>query len=102
MKRSVSVEIAGQSLSIVSDEGEHYVQQLADYVDAQVREVSGGRTSYNPQRVALLVAIRLADELLREKDLHRRFREQVARKLEAVELAVDRHAQATAGSNPPD
>ncbi|MEM6995342.1 MAG: cell division protein ZapA [Myxococcota bacterium] len=91
MKRSVQVEIAGQSLSIVSDEGERYVQQLADYVDEQVREIGGGRTTYNPQRVALLVAIRLADELLREKDLHRRFREQVARKLEAVEGALADH-----------
>jgi len=91
MKRSVQVEIAGQSLSIVSDEGEQYVQQLADYVDEKVREVSGGRTTYNPQRVALLVAIQLADELLREKDLHRRFRAQVEAKLAALEQALAEH-----------
>ena len=91
MKRSVEVEIAGQSLSIVSDEGEQYVQQLADYVDAKIREISGGRVTYNPQRVALLVAIRLADELLREKDLHRRFREQVTHKLAALEAAMAEH-----------
>ena len=91
MKRSVQVEIAGQSLSIVSDEGEHYVQQLADYVDEKVRELAGGRTTYNPQRVALLVAIRLADELLREKDLHNRFRDQVTRKLAALDEALTDH-----------
>ena len=91
MKRSVQVEIAGQSLSIVSDEGEQYVQQLADYVDEKVREVSGGRTTYNPQRVALLAAIQLADELLREKDLHRRFRAQVEAKLAALEQALAEH-----------
>ena len=91
MKRSVQGEIAGQSLSIVSDEGEQYVHQLADYVDEKVREVSGGRTTYNPQRVALLVAIQLADELLREKDLHRRFRAQVEAKLAALEQALEEH-----------
>ncbi len=100
MKRSVQVEIAGQSLSIVSDEGEHYVQQLADYVDEKVREIGGGRSTYNPQRVALLVAIRLADELLREKDLHRRFREQVTRKLEAVEGALADHEATLTDSAP--
>ena len=68
MKRSVNVEIAGQSLTIKSDEGPQYVQQLADYVDDKIREIGGGRASYNLQRVALLVAIQLADELLREKE----------------------------------
>ena len=92
MKQTVEVEIAGQRLSIKSDEGPQYVQQLADYVDEQLRQlVPGGRGSFNLQRVALLVAIQLADELFREKDLHRQFRARVGAKLEALEASLREH-----------
>lgn len=94
MKQSIDVEIAGQRLSIKSDEGAEYVQELADYVDGHLRQlVPGGRTGYNLQRVALLVAIQLADELFREKDLHRQFRQRVAARLETLEAALAEHEQ---------
>lgn len=92
MKQSVQVEIAGQKLQIRSDEGPRYVQELADYVDAQLRLLSGDtRSTLNLQRLALLVAIQLADELFREKDLHRQFRARVGAKLEALGAALDEH-----------
>jgi cell division protein ZapA len=93
VKRSVQVEIAGQRLSIRSDEGPQYVQALADYVDAQLRHLTQGKRASAPnvQRVALLVAIQLADELFRERDLHRRFRARVADKLATLRQALDVH-----------
>lgn len=99
MKRSVQVEIAGQRLSIRSDEGPQYVQELADYVDAQLQRLTQGKRASAPnvQRVALLVAIQLADELFRERDLHRRFRARVADKLATLREALDAH-EANLGS----
>jgi cell division protein ZapA len=92
VKQSVQIEIAGQKLVIRSDEGPQYVQELADYVDAQLRQVGGEtRSSYNLQRVALLVAMQITDELFREKDLHHRFRQRVAAKLDALETALAEH-----------
>lgn len=91
MKQSVSVEIAGQTLSIRSDEGPEYVQELADYVDAHLRELSGGRRTYSVQRMALLVAMQIADELFREKDLRARYRARVEARLEALERVLDEH-----------
>jgi cell division protein ZapA len=94
VKQSVEVEVAGQKLVIRSDEGPQYVQELADYVDAQLRQVGGeARMSFNLQRVALLVAIQITDELFREKDLHHQFRQRVAAKLEALEAALAEHQQ---------
>ncbi|MBL8970648.1 MAG: cell division protein ZapA [Myxococcales bacterium] len=96
VKRSVQVEIAGQQLTIRSDEGADYVQQLAEYVDAHLRVLSGGRRITNSagvQRVALLVAMQLADELFREKDLHQRFRRRVGDRLETLRRALDDHEQ---------
>lgn len=96
VKRSVQVEIAGQQLTIRSDEGADYVHQLAEYVDAHLRVLSGGRRITNSagvQRVALLVAMQLADELFREKDLHQRFRRRVGDRLETLRRALDDHEQ---------
>jgi cell division protein ZapA len=96
VKRSVQVEIAGQQLTIRSDEGADYVQQLAEYVDAHLRVLSGGRRITNAaglQRVALLVAMQLADELFREKDLHQRFRRRVGDRLDTLRRALDEHEQ---------
>jgi cell division protein ZapA len=92
VKQSVQIEIAGQKLVIRSDEGPHYVQELADYVDAQLRQLGGEtRSSYNLQRVALLVAMQITDELFREKDLHHQFRQRVAAKLDKLETALAEH-----------
>ncbi len=92
MKQSVEVELAGQRLVIRSDEGPKYVQELADYVDAQLRQLSGDlRTTFNLQRLALLVAIQLADELFREKDLHLQFRQRIDAKREALSAALGEH-----------
>ncbi len=91
MKQSVSVEIAGQTLSIRSEEGPEYVQELADFVDRHLREISGGRRTYSPQRMALLVAMQIADELFREKDLQARYRARLEARLEALENAFDEH-----------
>ena len=92
MKQSVNVEIAGQVLSIRSDEGPEYVQELADYVDGHLRQLGGGRRSFSLQRVALLVAIQIADELFREKDLSARYKARVEARLQALEAAFAEHA----------
>jgi cell division protein ZapA len=91
VKQSVQVQIAGQTLAIRSDEGPEYVQALADFVDAQVRELTTGRKTTSPQRVALLAAMQIADELFREKDLHARFRAKVEARLRALEQSLDQH-----------
>jgi len=92
VKRSIQVEIAGQKLSIRSEEIPQYVQDLADYVDAHLRELAADtRSSLNLQRTALLVAMEIADELFREKDLHERYRRRVEAKLEALKAALDEH-----------
>jgi cell division protein ZapA (FtsZ GTPase activity inhibitor) len=90
VKRTVDVEVAGQRLAIRSDEGPEYIAQLAALVDAQVRELTGDRRG-NPTRALALVAIQLADQLLREQDLHDRLRRDLARQLAAIEEADVAH-----------
>ncbi|PCC75161.1 Cell division protein ZapA [Nannocystis exedens] len=101
MKRSVQVEIAGQTLTIRSDEGPDYVQQLAEFVDGHLQLLSGNKrvnSAANAQRIALLVAMQIADELFREKDLHQRFRRKVHERLLGLRLALDQHEQRLAAA----
>jgi cell division protein ZapA len=93
VKQTVHVEIAGQRLSVRSDEGAAYVQSLADWVDAHLRALAGGKKGpqFNLQRMALLVAMQIADELFREKDLSERLRARVAHKLDALEARLAEH-----------
>ena len=91
MKQAVQVQIAGQVLSIRSDEGPEYIQELADYVDTHLRELTDDRRSFSLQRAALLVAMQIADDLFREKDLRQRFRGRVEARLQSVEVALKEH-----------
>jgi cell division protein ZapA len=79
LKRSVAVTIAGQRYTIKSDAEESYVQSLAQMVDDKVKEVQRGAKTAPRDAVAVLAALQIADELVRERtrrhDLRRRVRE---------------------------
>ena len=85
MKRSVAVTIAGQRFSLKSDADESYVQLLAETVDSRVRELQKRSRQAGLQEAAVLTALQLADDLLRERrkraDLRRKVREQAQRLL---------------------
>ncbi len=86
MRRAIEVEVAGQHLVIRSDEGPEYVHELAALVTAQVHELTGPRRG-NLTRALALVAIQLADQLLREQDLHGRLRSELQAQLDRIDAA---------------
>jgi cell division protein ZapA len=79
MKRSVTVNVAGQRLVLRSDVDEATVQELADEVGQRMRTVQAHGRAVDTQQVALLVALQLAEELQRERaataELKRRVRD---------------------------
>ena len=81
MKNRIAVSIAGQEYTLVSEEEESYVQQVAAYVDEQMRSVSeAGRVSLVDS--AVLSALNIADELFKEKSAEENLRTQVKTILE--------------------
>ena len=62
MKREVRISVAGQSLTIRSDEDEGYIKTLADYVSDRMREVGHGREGTTTVNLAILAALNIADE----------------------------------------
>ena len=68
MKRSIAIKIAGQQLTIKSDAEESYVHSLAGLVDEKIREVQRGAKTAPTHAVAMLAALQIADDLLRERE----------------------------------
>ncbi|MCU0846780.1 MAG: cell division protein ZapA [Spirochaetes bacterium] len=69
MENKVKVEIYGHSYTINGEAPAEYIQQIADYVDKKMREVSSANPGYNLNQTAILVALNIADEYFQMKKI---------------------------------
>lgn len=60
---ATTVEIMGREYRIRGAADEAYVREVARYVDTKLREVSQGTSLPTSDRVAILAAMNIADEL---------------------------------------
>jgi cell division protein ZapA len=63
VKRQVEIEIYGQRYQITGDAEDQYVQQLAQYIDTKMRELSESTRTVPTPKLALLAAINITHEL---------------------------------------
>lgn len=63
MKRAMDVEIYGQTFTVTSEDDEQYVRNIAAVVAQRMRQMAGSTKGTVPLRVAIMVALSLADEL---------------------------------------
>ena len=81
-------------MSLKSDADEAYVQLLAAFVDEKIRELStGAHGAHGARRVAVgeaavLAALRIADDLFREKRQRAELRKQVRAELQRMRDAI--------------
>jgi cell division protein ZapA len=61
--REVSLEIAGQTIKILSNDDEAYLHALAANVDARMRQVGSNQLGITTLTLALTAALLIADEL---------------------------------------
>ncbi|MBD3169737.1 MAG: cell division protein ZapA [candidate division Zixibacteria bacterium] len=66
-KRSVKVNIFGEDYTIKGEAKPEYINQVAHYIDRQMRLVSEVITDRSHNKVAVLAALNIADELFRER-----------------------------------
>src|SRR5437660_717153 len=93
---AVKVQIFGQIYTIRGELDERYVQKLAAYVDQKMSAIADATATIDTQKVAVLAALALADELhtsrkdrTEEEEL---LREQAERCLTLVERALKQTA----------
>ena len=81
MKNTIKVIIDGRDYNMVAVEDETYVRRCAELVDQQIKEVSvGGRLSQAD--AAVLAAMNIADQLMKEQETAENLRRQVKENLE--------------------
>lgn len=68
--RSVTVTIFGREYTLKGEAESAYVEKVAALVDQRMREIAERSEMASTAKVAILVAVNLADELLRERQKH--------------------------------
>ena len=66
----VRVSIYGQSYNIKGDTSPDYIQQLAEYVNGKMEDVSRNVTSSNSLQIAILAALNIADEYFQVRSVN--------------------------------
>jgi len=93
---SIKVQIFGQTYTSRGDLDERYVQKLAAYVDEKMSAIADVTATADTQKVAVLAALAIADELhtIRKDrtDQEELLREQAERCLTLVERALKQSA----------
>ena len=67
-ERYVEIKIFGQTYTVKTDEEEDYIRRVAQHVNEKMEEVLRKTRSVSTLNVAILTALNIADDLLREKD----------------------------------
>jgi cell division protein ZapA len=90
MKRPVTVMIAGQKYTLRSDEDEQAVRALAAFVDQRFREVQKQSRAADTQAVAILTALRIAEELFADRAQTGNLKRQIREKGQALLQFLER------------
>jgi len=88
--RVVPVEIHGQRYPIRSTLDAEYVSRLAGYVDEKIRAAGEATASGDGQRLAVLAALNIADELFRCRESTRARDGNLAERAGELERLLDR------------
>lgn len=89
-KKSIEVTLAGYKLPIRTSSPLKDVQAAAEYVESKLEEIIGNKAMLTNQ-VLLLVALNIADELLRLKKESQEFQENVRVRSENLLSELDAH-----------
>ena len=68
MSTRIDLNIAGYTLTVLSDRSPEHLERLGAMVNEKVREIQKGGSTTNYLNVILLAAITMADEVLELKD----------------------------------
>jgi cell division protein ZapA len=94
--KTISVQIYDQTYNLRGVEDEHYIRELAAYVDSRMREISEATHTVDSLRLAVLAALHIADELHSERgrpgETNEELRRRAVRCLELIDSALKQTA----------
>jgi cell division protein ZapA len=63
----VEIKVLGQTFTVKADAGELHIQEVAQYVNEKIDEILTKTKSVSSLNVAILAALNIADDLLKER-----------------------------------
>ena len=81
MKNRVTVTIAGETYTILSEDNEEYIKKAAEKVDQKIAEISAA-SPFSALHAAVLAALNLADEAMKAEEAATNMRSQMKSYLE--------------------
>jgi cell division protein ZapA len=63
----IRVNIFGSEYTLIADNNENYVNEIAQYVDDKMREIDRAQSIKSSSKIAILTALNIADELFQER-----------------------------------
>ena len=85
----VQVQICGHTYTIKGEADQEYIMGVAAYVDRKMREVMDKLPVASPSKVAILASLNIADELFKERTQQRTHEEQLSRRTQLLNAALD-------------
>ncbi len=79
-ERLVEIKVFGQTYTVKTDADEEHIQAVAQYVNAKMEEVLKKTRSVSTLSVAILTALNIADDLLKEREQRRAILQEVDKK----------------------
>ncbi len=73
----IKVNIFGSEYSLIGDEDENSVRQIAAIVDEKMREIDHSTNVTSITKIAILAALNIAEELIQERQYRDRLLEQI-------------------------
>ena len=67
-ERLVEIKVLGQTYTVRTDSDENHIQEVARYVNEKIEEILRKTKSVSSLNVAILTALNIADDLLKEKE----------------------------------
>jgi cell division protein ZapA len=79
-ERLVEIKVFGHVYTVKTDTDEEHIQRVARYVNEKMDEVVKNTKSVSSLNVAILTALNIADDLIKEKTKGQAFLQEVERK----------------------
>jgi len=93
-EKKVQVEIDGASYTLVTDESEEQIKDIADYVSSKIAEVKSNKLSYD--RELVLASINIANDLYHVGNRYRNLRDESSEAMENYPGLVENYKKAVA------
>ncbi len=85
----VEIKVFGQTYTVKTDAEEDHIQAVARYVNEKMDEVLKKTRSVSSLNVAILTALNIADDLLREKEKRRALLHEIEAKSKDLAEKID-------------